>query len=129
MKITVILIIAFFCTLIVLQSGDLKDPNLVWPEQLPFGDRIRTQMDYVPKGYEYEKSPMIRILYYNGLSYIADYHRKGPVEFYGCPVSQCMLTDEKSLGSKVEAVIFHHDYHTPNWKRPSYQVSKLSENY
>lgn len=99
---------------------------MIWPEQLQFGDRIRSQMNYVPKGYDYEKSPIIRILLNNGLGSPWEIPRLDQAEFYGCPVSQCMLTVDRSLGSEVEAVLFRHFYNTPEWKRPPYQVSYQS---
>lgn len=39
----------------------------MWPEQLPYGDRIIEQMYYVPKDYRYAMTPYKRILIQNGI--------------------------------------------------------------
>lgn len=44
-------------------------------------------------------------------------------EFVGCPVSQCSLSENKSLGSEVDAVLFKQFYRRPQHKRPPNQVN------
>uniref|UniRef100_A0A2S2PJ48 Uncharacterized protein n=1 Tax=Schizaphis graminum TaxID=13262 RepID=A0A2S2PJ48_SCHGA len=63
--------------------------RLVWPEQLPRGDRILEQMYYVPKGYKYLKTPIKRILIYTGPGASWEVPKLDQAEFFGCPMSQC----------------------------------------
>ncbi|VVC30491.1 Hypothetical protein CINCED_3A003004 [Cinara cedri] len=42
--------------------------------------------------------------------------------FFGCPVSQCMLTINNSLAPQVDAVLFRHVYVPPSYKRPRNQI-------
>lgn len=80
-------------------------------------------MNYVPEGYDYEQSPMIRILLFNGIGQFWEILQMGQIEFLDCPVNKCMFTIDQSLGSEIDVVLFRHLYKTPEWKRPPHQVS------
>lgn len=95
----------------------------MWPEELPIGDRIKEQIVYVPKGYNYENTPMKTVLIYTGLGSDWEVPKLDQEEFFSCAVSQCMLTVSKSLAPEVDAVIFRHSYSRPLYVRPPYQVS------
>lgn len=97
--------------------------RLVWPEELADGDRIVEQLFYVPKGYEYNRTPIKRILVRSGPDAAANPPRLDQAEFVGCPVSQCWLTADSSLGSDVDAVLFRQNYERPKFVRPAGQVS------
>lgn len=99
--------------------------RLVWPEQLPFGDRIKDQILYIPKGYKYENSPIKTILIYTGLGDVWEIPKLDQQEFFGCVVSQCSLTVNRSLAPEVDAVLFRHVYFRPSYKRPASQVNIL----
>ncbi|XP_026822101.1 glycoprotein 3-alpha-L-fucosyltransferase A-like isoform X1 [Rhopalosiphum maidis] len=103
-------------------DNEFTSSRLVWPEQLPRGDRIIEQMYYVPKGYKYLKTPIKRILIYTGAGAAWEVPKSDQGEFFGCPVSQCWLTLNKSLGPEVDAVIFRHSYSRPKYWRPSNQI-------
>lgn len=96
---------------------------MVWPEDLPDGDRIREQMVYVPFGYQYEKAPIKRILMYTGVGSDSEEPKLGQEEFAGCPVSRCSLTMDTSYGPEVDAVLFKDAYTRPEFKRPPNQVN------
>lgn len=110
-----------FCVLV--SDNKYANSRLVWPEELPDGDRIREQMFYVPKGYKYDTTPIIRILIHTGIGDVWERPKLDQGEFIGCPVSQCWLTVDKSLGSEVDAVLFRHYYKRPEYKRPPNQVN------
>lgn len=95
----------------------------MWPEDLPGGDRIREQMYYVPQGYEYDRTPIKRILVHTGMGPWWEPFHLNQSEFIGCPVSQCWLTVDRSLGSEVDAVLFRHNFEQPEYKRPPNQVN------
>lgn len=97
----------------------------VWPEQLPFGDRIKDQMVYVPEGYAYEETPIKRILLYNGVGQYWEVPKLDQGEFIGCPVAQCALTVNVSLGPEVDAILFRHRYFRPSFAKPPNQVSAV----
>jgi len=97
----------------------------VWPEQLPGGDRIIEQMYYIPKGYKYLKTPIKRILIQTGAGAAWEKPKLNQGEFVGCPVSQCWLTLNQTLGPEVDAVLFRHSYSPPTYQRPPGQVNKL----
>lgn len=103
-----------------------KGRRLVWPDQLRYGDRIRHQMVYVPNNYAYEKTPIKRILLYNGINPEWEVPRLDRGEFIGCPVRQCTLTIDRSVGSEVDALLFRHTYTRPSFKRPPNQVEETS---
>ncbi|CAI6361162.1 unnamed protein product [Macrosiphum euphorbiae] len=96
--------------------------RLVWPEQLPYGDRIKEQINYVPKDYRYSKTPYKQILIQTGIGHIWEILKPDQGEFFGCPVSQCWLTYNKSLGPDVDAVLFRHSYSRPEYRRPPNQI-------
>lgn len=96
---------------------------MVWPEELPVGDRIKEQIVYVPKGYKYEKTPIKTILIYTGLEPTWETPKLGQGEFFGCAVSQCVFTVNTSLAPMADAVLFRHFYNRPSFKRPKDQVS------
>ncbi|XP_025192854.1 glycoprotein 3-alpha-L-fucosyltransferase A-like [Melanaphis sacchari] len=96
--------------------------RLVWPEQLPRGDRIKEQLYYIPKGYKYLETPIKRILIYTGPGATWETLKADQGEFIGCPVSQCWLTLNKSLGPEVDAVMFRHFYKRPEYQRPPNQI-------
>lgn len=109
----------------VLVAGNkFTNSRLVWLEELPDGDRIREQMYYVPKGYAHDETPMKRILVYR-LTSPEDWEivKIDQGEFVDCPVSQCLLTENQSLGAEVDAVLFKQFYSRPKHKRPPNQVN------
>lgn len=106
-------------------ENNFASSRLVWPEQLPYGDRIKEQMYFVPKDYRYVMTPYKRILIQNGIGEEWEVLKSEQGEFIGCPVSQCWLTYNKSLGPNVDAVLFRHYYKRPEYRRPPNQVKKL----
>lgn len=97
---------------------------LVWPEQsINVVDRIKNQMNYVPKSYKYEKSPIKTILLYYGRGEDWEITQPDQVDFVGCPVNRCSFTTDRSLGSKVDAIFFRRNYTHPQFERPTNQVS------
>ncbi|CAI6360416.1 unnamed protein product [Macrosiphum euphorbiae] len=103
-------------------ENNFTSSRLVWPEQLPYGDRIIEQMYYVPKDYGYVMTPYKRILIQNGIGEDWEVLKSDQGEFIGCPVSQCWLTHNKSLGPDVDAVLFRHYYKRPEYRRPPNQI-------
>ncbi|XP_025425389.1 glycoprotein 3-alpha-L-fucosyltransferase A-like [Sipha flava] len=96
--------------------------RLVWPDELPNGDRIKEQLYYVPAGYKYEMSRIKRILIHTGIGDVWEIPLLDQGEFIGCPVSQCWLTVNLSYGPEVDAVIFRHHYTRPTFNRPPNQI-------
>lgn len=92
-----------------------------------YGDKIKEQLDYVPKDYDSEKTPIKRILIHTGLGSDWEKPKLDQGEFIGCPVSRCWLTVNRSLGPEVDAVIFRHEYSRPEFIRPSNQVTQSLE--
>lgn len=109
-------------------SNQLTNTKLVWPEEFPGGDRINEQLHYVPKDYKYDKAPIKQILMANGIGWFWEEVRLGQEEFIGCPVSQCWLTIDMSLGAEVDAVFYRHFYFRPEFERPPNQVIILVGN-
>ncbi|KAE9544399.1 hypothetical protein AGLY_001578 [Aphis glycines] len=107
---------------VVIADDKFTSSRLVWPEQLPGGDRIIEQMYYVPKGYKYLKTPIKRILIQTGAGADWETVKLNQGEFVGCPVSQCWLTLNKTLGPVVDAVLFRHSYSRPKYQRPPGQI-------
>lgn len=107
----------------VVADNKFTSSRLVWPEQLPGGDRIIEQMYYVPKGYKYLKTPIKRILIQTGAGAAWETPKLDQGEFIGCPVSQCWLTLNQTLGPEVDAVLFRHSYDpAPTYQRPPEQI-------
>lgn len=113
----------YLLTFDLIVDESLTGKRLVWPEQLPFGDRMRDQINYVPEGYAYEKTPVKTILIYTGLGEDWEKPRLGQAEFFGCAVNQCLITVNRTFGPDVDAVLFRHSYSRPSFKRPPNQVS------
>lgn len=105
-------------------GSNFANTRLVWPEELSDGDRIVEQLSYVPKGYRYDKTPIKQILIHTDAAYTGKLPNLGQAELVGCPVSQCWLTTDKSLGSVADAVLFVQNYTRPEFQRPSEQVSE-----
>lgn len=98
---------------------------MVWPEDLPVGDRIREQINYVPRGYKYENSPIKTILVFTGLGDVWEKPKLDQEEFFSCAINQCMLTENMSLAPEVDAVLFQHSYTSLLHERPLNQVSSI----
>lgn len=96
---------------------------MVWPEDLPVGDRIREQINYVPRGYKYENSLIKTILVFTSLEDAWETPKLDQEEFFSCTINQCMLTVNMSLAPEVDAVLFQHSYTSLSYERPSNQVS------
>ena len=106
-------------------NNKFTSSRLVWPDELPDGDRIKEQLYYVPDGYKFEKSPIKKILIATGIGNSWEIPLLDQGEFIGCPVSQCWITVDLSYGPEVDAVLFKHYYNRPTFNRPPNQVSQL----
>ncbi|XP_050441785.1 glycoprotein 3-alpha-L-fucosyltransferase A-like [Adelges cooleyi] len=96
--------------------------RLVWPEELPYGDRIIEQILYVPDTYKKETAKLKTILLYNGIGSDWEIPRLDQGEFLDCPVSRCSLTVDKSLAPTADAILFRHSYERPQHKRNPNQI-------
>ncbi|XP_050437650.1 glycoprotein 3-alpha-L-fucosyltransferase A-like [Adelges cooleyi] len=99
-----------------------KSKRLIWPEELPYGDRIREQMLYVPDTYKNETTKLKTILLYNGIGNDWEILKLNQGEFLDCPVSRCSLTIDKSLAPTADAILFRHHYERPKHKREPNQI-------
>lgn len=94
---------------------------LVWPNEQD-GDRIEEQLMFVPSKYQYDKTPMKKILLYNGL--VKWMVKEGQDEFISkqCPVDKCLITSNSNESPEVDAILFRDYFSHPGHTKPAKQV-------
>ena len=93
-------------------------PARYWPSgRNETYDRIPHQLQYVPKE---RNSTSKVILVYTGLGRA----KRGNQQFinHKCPVTNCILTDDKLKGPHADAVLWQQAVSLPPWRKPTSQV-------
>lgn len=96
-----------------------KGPLRLFPDQAD-GDRITEQLMYVPENYQDYDSPVKEILLYNGLGTWGQ--TAGSRSFHNCPVSRCLLTDDREKAATVDAILYKDHFIHPGVQRPKKQI-------
>ncbi|VVC29302.1 Fucosyltransferase, N-terminal,Glycosyl transferase family 10 [Cinara cedri] len=94
----------------------------IWPEEQNNTDRIEEQLMFVPHNYQYENSPMKKILINN--SFNGCMINEGQTEFISndCPVDRCFITKNILEAENMDAIIFNGKYSKPSHNKTSKQV-------
>lgn len=95
---------------------------LIWPKELKNDDRIEEQLMFVPPKYQYDETPMKKILLYNGLSNWMVEDGQGVFVSKQCPVNRCVITTKKSEAPDVDAILFRDHFSHPGHRKPAKQV-------
>ena len=111
-----------------LPAPTAPSPQRLWPSLTDFNDdRILAQLKFTPpntkqKKWVIQKSPLKQILLFHGFK---DWEvKRGQQTFIEqkCAVNTCSLTDDKSLSSSADAILFKQYPTITHFKRPLNQV-------
>ncbi|XP_023336037.1 glycoprotein 3-alpha-L-fucosyltransferase A [Eurytemora carolleeae] len=102
----------------------------IWPENLPFEDRIPEQLMYVPssvpENQEETETPLKKILLWNGASSWGGLvPGRGVFLKEKCPVSSCVISSNRAEADSSDLILFKDHFSTPSMLRSSNQIWML----